>query len=228
MKRTRHAIYSAFDDPSRVNSVLLTHNHSDHISYYPLRVLEELGLTVYLHDDCVDQLKYKHANEYGFEKLSIKPFKNRKFTIGEFSIKPFMVSHSPDYPTHGFQIYYEDKKIVIATDFCEWDSVFEYFLDADFIFVESNHDLKLLERFYNPNSQFHMPNPETGSLLLNTVRESEKTPSTVMLGHISSQRNERELAFQETANAFEKAGMEIDFRLLTAPLRECSELIEIL
>jgi Cft2 family RNA processing exonuclease len=227
MKRTRQALNSLFDNPVQVDSILLTHNHSDHISYYPLRALEELGITVRLHNDCVDQLKEKHSNGYGLNRLNIKPFKNKKFAVGEFSIKPFKVSHSPGYPTYGFQIACQDKKIVIATDFFEWENVFEYFIDADFIFVESNHNLELLEQFYNPNSQFHMPNPQAGKLLLNTICESRKSPLTVMLGHISSQRNERDLAHQETVSVFERAGKQIDFELLTAPLRECSELIEI-
>ncbi len=87
--------------------------------------------------------------------------------------------------------------------------------------------MELLEQFYNPNSQFHMPNPETGNLLLNAVGNSRKAPSTVMLGHISSQRNKRDLARGETVSVFEEAGRQINFELLTAPLRECGEVIEI-
>ena len=72
-----------------------------------------------------------------------------------------------------------------------------------------------------------MPNPETGDLLLNVTLESKKSPSTVMLGHISSQRNEPELAFRETVKVFEKSGSQINFNLFTAPLKQCSEIIEI-
>lgn len=227
MKRTRQALNSLFDDNAQLDSILLTHNHCDHISYYPLRVLEESGLTIRLHDDCVDQLKYKHFNSYGFKGLNIKPFKKRRFTVGDFCIKPFEVCHNPDYPTYGFEIFCQDSKIVIATDFFNWESVFDNFLDADFIFVESNHDLDLLEQFYNPNSHFHMPNPETGNLLLNAVSQSRKVPSTIMLGHISSQRNERDLAHRETVSVFKKAGKKVEFKLLTAPLRQCSEVVAI-
>ena len=237
MKRTRYALSSLFSHAANtscscnvttgIDSILLTHNHSDHISHYPLRVLEELECTIRIQEDCVNQLKEKHFNGYGFKKLNIMPFKNKQFNIGEFSIKPFEVNHNPAYPTYGFQITYQDKKVVIATDFCEWENVFEYFVDADFIFVESNHDLELLRQYYNPNSQFHMPNPETGNLIFNIIENSEKTPSTIMLGHISDQRNERDLAHRETVSVFEEAGKQIEFELLTAPLTECSDLIQI-
>ena len=72
-----------------------------------------------------------------------------------------------------------------------------------------------------------MPNPDTGNLLLNVVSESRKAPATVMLGHISSQRNEYDLALGETVKVFEEDGKKIEFELLTAPLRECSEVVEI-
>jgi phosphoribosyl 1,2-cyclic phosphodiesterase len=227
MKRTRQTLSYLFGNPAQVDSILLTHTHTDHISYYPLRVLEEFGRTIHLHDDCVDQLKEKHFKGHGFRGLTIKPFKNREFTVGEFSVKPFEVIHNPYYPTYGYQIYYQDKKIVIVTDFYEWDSVFEYFLDTDFIFVESNHDLELLSQYFNPNSRFNMPNPSTGNLLLNAVGKSKKVPATVMLGHISSQRNEYDLALGETVNVFEEGGKEIEFELLTAPLRECSDVVDL-
>ena len=57
MKRTRAALTTVFDDPTQIDAVLLTHTHSDHISYYPLRVLEDYGLSVRLHEDCYEQLQ---------------------------------------------------------------------------------------------------------------------------------------------------------------------------
>ncbi len=227
MKRTRHALTTLYKDPTQIDSVLITHTHGDHISYYPLRVFDEYGISIRLHDDCVDQLKEKHFNGYRFKNLNILPYKNRKFTIGDFCIKPFEVFHNPYYPTYGYQFYCQDKKIVVVTDFLVWDSVFDYFIDADFIFVESNHDLELLRKYFNPNSQFHMPNPDTAELLVNVSRESRKSPQVIMLGHLSSQRNEPKIALKETRKAFKEAGVKIDFKLKTAPLREVGEVVKI-
>ena len=227
MKRTRHALTTVLGDPAQIDSVLITHTHGDHISYYPLRVLDEYGLTVRLHGNCMDQLKEKHFNGYGFKNLNIVPYKNKKFTVGDFCIKPFEVMHNPYYPTYGYQILCQNKKIVIVTDFLDWGSVFEYFIDADFIFVESNHDLELLEIYYNPNSQFHMPNPDTAELLVNVRKECRQAPQMVMLGHLSSQRNEPKIAIKETQNAFRDAGIKIDFELKAAPLKEVGQVVRI-
>jgi phosphoribosyl 1,2-cyclic phosphodiesterase len=227
MKRTRHALISLFNDPTKIDSVLLTHMHGDHISYYPLRVLDDYGLTIHLHDDCVDQLKEKHFNGDGFKDLKVSPFKKREFTVGDFCIKPFEVSHNPYYPTYGYRIHCQGKKMVVVTDFLDWQDVFEYFINADFIFVESNHDLDLLQQNFNPNSQYHMPNPDTAQLLVNARTESAKAPQMVMLGHLSSQRNDAKIALKETKSAFREAGIKLDFQLKAAPLREVGQLVQI-
>ena len=227
MKRTRQALTSLFKNPTQIDSVLLTHMHGDHISYYPLRVLDEYGLEICLHDDCMDQLKNKHFNGSGFKNLRMSPYKNREFTVGDFSIKPFEVSHNPYYPTYGYQIHCQGKKIVVVTDFLDWGDVFDYFIDADFIFVESNHDLELLREYYNPNSQYHMPNPDTAELLVNIRKESRSAPQAVILGHLSSQRNDSKIALKETKQAFRDAGVKMDFQLKVAPLRELGEVVEI-
>lgn len=227
MKRTRHALTTLFKDPAQIDSVLLTHTHSDHISYYPLKVLEEYGLRIRLHDDCMDQLREKHFNGYAFKHLNILPYTKKLFTVGDFAIKPFEVPHHPGYPTYGYKIRCQDKTIVIATDFLDWSNVFDYFVDADFIFVESNHDMDLLREYYNPNSQFHLPNPDTAQLLVNVRKASKSAPQMVMLGHLSSQRNKPAIALKETTQAFCKAGVKMDFALDAAPLRETGNVIQL-
>jgi phosphoribosyl 1,2-cyclic phosphodiesterase len=228
MRRTRKVLNYQFNNKTRqIDAALITHNHSDHISHYPLRVFEEYGIPVYIHEDNIEQLKDIPFNGHKFKDLKLTPFKNMKFTIGEMTVKPFEVVHNPDFPTYGFEIFHKDKKVVIVTDFCQWDNIFSHFIDADFIFVESNHDLRLLKLYYNPNSLFHMPNPEAGSLLVNVVRESRKSPQAVVLGHISSQRNEPGIAINETKQSFRNEGVKMKFELLAAPLRDVGELVGI-
>jgi phosphoribosyl 1,2-cyclic phosphodiesterase len=226
MKRTRQAI-SYLHEEFPVSAVLLTHLHGDHISYYPLRVLEDCGLPLCLHEDSVAVLKEKHYNDYGFKNLQLHPYKNKPFCIGDFKIKPFEVIHNPLYATFGFEICCQDKKIVIATDFCQWENLLEHFVDADFIFVESNHDLALLKQYYNPNSRYHLPNPQTSRLLAAAIAESKKPPQAVMLGHISSQRNTPRLAVRETTLAFERIGLPMNFDLSAAPLKDIGAVVRI-
>ena len=64
-------------------------------------------------------------------------------------------------------------------------------------------------------------------LLCLARKQSRKPPQTVMLGHISSQRNESGIALEETRNAFEENELDLDFELSYAPLRESSEVVEV-
>ena len=214
-------------NPRDVDAVIISHAHSDHISYYPLRVLEEYGHKVRIHESCIEQLKEKHFNGYGFGSLKLKPFGSRKFTVGDMVFEPFEVPHNPYYPTYGFVVEHEGTRSVIATDFNRWEGAMGYFADAAFIFVESNHDIELLRLHFNPNSEFHMSNPETSRLLCTVRRESQKPPKTVMLGHISSQRNKPAIAIKEVGAAFRRQGLRADFELCTAPLYECSKTVRI-
>jgi phosphoribosyl 1,2-cyclic phosphodiesterase len=227
MKKTRAAIAGVYGEAGNADAALVTHTHGDHISYYPLRALENCGIPVHIHSDCVQQLKSRHYREYGFGDLKIVPFGFKSFEIGDFKITPFEVAHNPAFRTCGFVICHGDKKIVIATDFHEWQSVFGHFIDADFIFVESNHDLELLRQYYNPNSRFHLPNPSAAEFLLNLSMQNKKNPGMVMLGHLSSQRNRCDIALRETSLAFEAAGREMKFELLAAPLRFSGDIIQL-
>lgn len=226
MKRTRQTL-SGLHAVVPIDAVLLTHIHSDHISYYPLRVLEETGLPIYLHEGNVEPLKKKHFNGYGFKGLNLKPFADVTFNIGDFHIRPFEVVHNPWYATFGFEINGCGKKVVIATDFCEWENLVGRFADANFVFVESNHDLGLLQRYFNPNSRYHLPNPQTAELLAAAVGESKHPPRAVMLGHLSSQRNTPRLAISETAQYFKERGLKMPFTLSAAPLKEAGMAVRI-
>jgi len=219
MKKTRQVLLEHFTPDEKLNAVVLSHAHTDHISYYPLRVLEELDCTVMMHQDCIDQLYEKHFNGYAFGNLSLKSFDNNGFKFKSVTVKPIPLSHQPWLPTFGFVITCEGKKAVIATDFNRGDDVLEHLIDADFIFIESNHDPELLRRYYNRNSTFHMSNPQTADLLCRARIKSKKPPQVVMLGHISDQRNRPSIAIRETKKAFCSRGVKIDFDLCTAPLK---------
>jgi phosphoribosyl 1,2-cyclic phosphodiesterase len=227
MRRTREALKQNFVDPAAIDAVIISHMHSDHISYYPLRVFEEMGCPVRVHEASADQLEDKHFKDYGFSSLQVQLFGDASFKIGDLEIEPFEVSHNPCYPTYGFVVRYSKTKLVIATDFNNWQNCLEHFVDADFIFVESNHDVELLRRYYNPNSRFHMSNPRTAELVRTVRTNSKKAPQSVMLGHMSDQRNRADLALEQISNDFEQTGTELDFALCAAPLFEPSNAVMI-
>jgi len=231
MRRTRELLENNLGNPLHVDSVIVSHTHGDHINHQSLRVIDEYGLNLMLNERCIDQLRGKHFNGYKFRSMSLNTFSNKSFMVGELCIQPFDIPHNPKVPNCGFVVKCREgrnwKTVVIATDFYDFRDIWGYFKDADFIFVESNHDPGLLAKYFNPNSRFHMSNPKTAELLYTARRQSRNKPHTVMLGHLSSQRNSEKHALGEIKRFFKENGTEMAFNLFAAPLYESSRLIEI-
>jgi phosphoribosyl 1,2-cyclic phosphodiesterase len=228
MKRTRELLGNHLGDLHDIDALIISHVHSDHISYYPLRVFEDQHIQVRLHEKCLPQLKEKHFNGCGFSSLKLTPFSDADFRVGDLTFRSFKVPHHPFVPTYGFIVTYKNTKVIVAADFNDWRNLLSHFIDSDFIFVESNHDLELLRQYYNPNSRFHMPNPETGKLLCNARRNSKKAPKAVMLGHLSLIRNDPGIALGEIESHFEDEGVELDFELSAAPGLTTSDVVRII
>ncbi len=231
MRRTREVLENNLGNPGAVDAVFVSHMHGDHINHNSLRVLEEYGLTVWVYEPCLGQLRGKHFNGFKFKSIGLKAYSDQALTIGDLSIQPFEVPHQPSHPNCGFAVRFRDglewKTAVIVTDFHSGSAAFGYLMDADFIFVESNHDLGLLARYANPNSRFHMSNPKTAALLYAVYTQSRRKPGTIMLGHLSAQRNTEQYALEEVQRVFRGNGTEAEFDLCTAPREEASRIIEI-
>ena len=231
MRRTHEVLENSLQDPRKVDAVIISHMHRDHINHHSLRVLDEYGLTVWVSGRCLGQLKGKHFNGHKFRSMALNTFSSQELTVGDLAIQPFDVPHQPIYPNCGFAVRYRDgrhwRHAVIVTDFHNGRSALEYLIDADFVFVEANHDPDLLARYSNPNSRFHMSNPKTAELLHTAYMQSRKKPKTVMLGHLSAQRNTERHALKEVQHIFHRNGTAMGFELCTAPLLDASRIIEV-
>jgi phosphoribosyl 1,2-cyclic phosphodiesterase len=219
------------DDPGRLGAVLVTHSHGDHIGYPALRALADRGVCLRAHTQVLRQLEERLALRKLYGERNLKPFEEGMFRIGPFQIQPVPLPHSPGIPTFGFVIWHGEgrgrRKIVVGTDFHDRRAILPHLLDADFMFVEANHDLELLRLYPNPNSAYHMSNPSTAGLLYSAVSMSKKPPQAIMLGHLSEQRNEKTLARAALRDVFRRNRRDVDFALHTAPLYEPSRMVEI-
>jgi hypothetical protein len=141
------------------------------------------------------------------------------------------VPHAPGVPNFGFVIACsaggQQRKLVLCTDFYDFTRLAPELVDADFIYVESNHDPELLRLHPNPASRYHLSNPRTGDLLADAIWRSRRTPQAVMLGHLSRERNHPNLALQAINGALDRAGVHHEFLLTTAPLYAPSRAIEV-
>lgn len=213
-----------------VDGVVISHLHSDHIHYSSLRVLEDCRVPIYIYEKEIRHLASRHFRQSPFLDLKIRPFFDRPFLIGDFSIHPFRVPHDGVRQTFGFEISVSRKggrkKVVVATDFWDWRGIPGWFENADFIYVEANHDPELLRANPNPRSHFHLSNEKCGRLLNRALRESKNLPCGVMLGHLSEVRNRPKLARQTVMEMLD-GNLYQDIALHIAPRYEPSETIQI-
>jgi len=230
-KGCKEALKEALPEISDIDAVIVTHNHSDHINYSALKVLEKNNVPVYVFEGSTAQLRYSHYKGYHFSTLDLRTFTAGSFPVNDLEIRAVEVPHNPDLPTFAFVISHKgpnrDYKILVAADFTDGAALVDHLSDADLIYIEANHCPEMLRIFPNFNSIYHMNNPATAKLLAETLAERKTPPQVVVLGHLSNQRNEPKKAVDEIKRAFEKKGSEINFQIEVAPKFEPSKEINI-
>lgn len=197
-KKVSSALSSLEIDPSQIDAILVTHEHSDHIKGLGT-FSKKYNIPVYANSKTWDAMpeQSEKIDNKNTKKFTIE----ENFEIGDLVIHPFRIPHDAANPC-GFNISYQSKKISIATDIGHMTSNIAHKLeDSLFILLEANYDPEILkcssypyllkQRIAGPNG--HLPNSEAGktiSFLMNSGLNQ------VMLGHLSKENNFPELAYK--------------------------------
>lgn len=176
-------------DPSRLDAILVSHEHSDHI--HGVGVLSRrFGLPVYIND------RTRLASSATLGRLSrIAPFTcGNAFDIGGLVVHPFTISHDADDPA-GFTIAGNGAKLGVATDLGVVTGVVRSHLAAcDILVVEANHDEQMLIDGPYPwplkqrirSRSGHLSNGDAAALLQSLQHDRL---AHVILAHLSEENN---------------------------------------
>jgi phosphoribosyl 1,2-cyclic phosphodiesterase len=213
-------------DPRTLRALLLTHEHTDHVSGLASLMKRSNDVTAYANKNTWAAI--------GTVAEAIAPDRTRhfvtgeNFTIGDIAIKSFAVSHDAAEPV-GYTLRREDRQICIVTDTGRVDeALFAEIADADTLVLESNHDEDMLK--YGKYPQFlkrrvlgdtgHLSNAAAGDII-RRLAEKGKT-RRVLLAHLSRENNFPEMAMQTIKNILEEGGHYVgaDMRIETIPRDE--------
>jgi len=128
-------------DPNSISSILVTHEHSDHIK--GLGAFSRAhNTTIYAHPDTWAEMDNKIGAIPTEHKMGIF---NPDFYINELAVSSFDLSHDSRHCL-GFSIFEGTKKFSTATDLgFITDAIIRRLADSSLVVLESNHDITRLK-----------------------------------------------------------------------------------
>ncbi|MCI8624258.1 MAG: MBL fold metallo-hydrolase [Provencibacterium sp.] len=205
-------------DPRSIAGIVLTHEHSDHIS--ALRVLlRRLDIPVF---GTFATINYLADNDLVPPGAQLCPVAGGGM-IGDIAFDLFPTQHDAG-DTCGYTFFTPDgKKIGFATDLGKFtDVVASNLCGSDAVVLESNYDPHMLEVSGYPYGLIrrikgeygHLSNEDCAAGCAHLLRSGVRH---FLLAHTSKQNNLEELAYQTTLCALESSGGTPEVQLEVAP-----------
>lgn len=198
------ALKSIDVDPAEINGIVVTHEHSDHIS--GVRVFSnKFGCKVYAGERTL-------CNMTCSDSQAVKS--GESFEIGDIGIVPFDIPHDAVQP-FGYSFMLGELRLSVATDMGKIDAeVAERIRGSEFVFLEANHDREMLLTGPYPyylkerirGVEGHLSNEQSASLAAALVRTGT---TKIVLGHLSNTNNTPQLALKTVSDALSESGFEV-------------------
>ena len=209
-RRIEEALRSIGVKPETLSGILVTHEHSDHITGVGVLARRFL-LPVYATPGTWMAMEEKIGKIPG--ELHREFYAGRDFYLGDMGVAPFGIPHDAADPV-GFRLYGGRLSVSTATDLGHFSrDVYDQIAGSSLILLESNHDPEMLR--INPHysaplkarilgDRGHLSNETCAGALISLVAAGT---GTVLLGHLSGENNTPELAMAVSREALEREGI---------------------
>lgn len=201
-------------DINKISGILLTHDHSDHVRYAYTMVRNHRHMKVFCTNRVLNAILRRHDISRRIKDYHHAIFKEISFKAGDLEITAFEVPHDGS-DNMGYSINFQGRNFVLATDMGEvWPRARHYMSQADYLVIESNYDLRMLQtgrypeflkaRIQTPNG--HMDNDATAAFLKEIYSARLKH---IFLCHLSKDNNTPEKALEKVKAALIEAGAKV-------------------
>ncbi len=200
-------------DQSRINGIVITHGHEDHICKNTFKIAGHYGVPIYIHRDTYQVVKERyHMKNHPFKVVH---HTEKSFIINNLKIMPFKTFHGGGYvgKPFGFCVEYEDKlsrrKVGLLTDTSKvTDSMVRMLYDCKCLILECNHDAELAWEI-SPNQatwREHLNNDAAAEALVKIKNGSVDRVALkhVFLAHISERHNKPRTLISRISNDIRK------------------------
>lgn len=207
------------ESPDDLDAVLITHEHSDHVSGLPRLVRSRKrkksakALPVYLSRLTAPHIDWELSGEL-MDSPPVEQFQSGSaWIIGDIDVRSFTIPHDAVDPV-GFTFEAEGVRIGIATDLGYMpDSIKVHLREIDMLLLESNHDTEMLRIGPYPwavkqrvmSRHGHLSNETTCGYLETDLPDGIRT---LILGHLSEHNNHPEIVRMGAAQSLERRGIQ--------------------
>lgn len=222
-KRTLAALYELGCAASELSGILVTHEHSDHVSGL-MTFLKHYSVPVF---GAPQTLAYLRQHGVVPQTAQLEPIAyNETVQVGDIAFSCFGTSHD-SVDCVGYRFVLGERRIAVATDLgYVSDEVLEALRGCELVALESNYDEQRLVRgpypYYLKNrirSRLgHLSNEDCACC---AVRLAQEGTRTLVLMHLSQENNEPELALMSCLSALENGGVDPESCEVCVAPRHC-------
>ena len=192
-RELRRRLVLAHETFDRLDGILISHEHTDHVSGLPT-LAEEYRAPAYLTGAAEAHLPWPEPLQR-VERIRA----GERFTVGDIEVAPFSIPHDAADPV-AFTFRAQGVKIALVTDLGYLPAlVKEHVRNCDCLIIESNHDLEMLKLgpypwFVKQRVMSRLGHLSNHSLAEFLSEEFDGRPRYLVLAHLSENNNHPEIA----------------------------------